>query len=117
MLFENPGFGHHWIKLKLVGVQSNRAGVGARIRIDVVEDGKPRSIYRYVTTGGSFGGNPLRQEIGLRRATRIERLEIFWPTSGQTQHFDDVAVDQALEITEEKEEFRKLPLKTLKLGR
>ncbi|NIS03213.1 MAG: CRTAC1 family protein, partial [Gemmatimonadetes bacterium] len=65
-LFRNPGgFGHHWIKLRLLGTRSNRSAIGARIRVDVTEDGTSRSIYRWVGSGGSFGGNPLRQEIGL----------------------------------------------------
>ncbi|NIV26334.1 MAG: CRTAC1 family protein, partial [Gammaproteobacteria bacterium] len=75
-LYENPGFGHHWIKVKLVGRESNRAAIGARIRVDIVEDGAQRSIFRTVGSGGSFGASPFLQEIGLGRAERIERLEV-----------------------------------------
>ena len=90
-LYENPGFGNRWLKVTLRGVRSNRAGIGARIRVDVVEDGKTRSIYKHVNTGGSFGGNPLlRQEIGLGQATKIKKLEVFWPTSNTTQTFRKV---------------------------
>ncbi len=99
-LFENPGFGNHWITVKLVGRKSNRWGVGARIRADIEESGKKRSVYKWVNSGGSFGANPLRQEIGLGKATRIDTLEIFWPTTGRTQRFHNVAVDQFIEITE-----------------
>ncbi len=106
-LFESPGFENHWIKLKLVGVQSNRAALGARIRLDVA-DGKPRSVYRHVSSGGSFGANPLRQEIGVGRATVIDRLEVTWPVTGRTQTFRRVAVDQTLEITEGRDEPRVL---------
>ena len=35
VLFENPGHGNHWITLLLEGVQSNRAALGTRIRIQV----------------------------------------------------------------------------------
>ncbi|HJO05024.1 MAG TPA: VCBS repeat-containing protein, partial [Acidobacteriota bacterium] len=38
-LYENPSFGNHWITVKLVGTQSNRAAIGARIRLEVEEDG------------------------------------------------------------------------------
>ncbi len=99
-LFENPGFGNHWIKIKLVGGESNRSGIGARIRLDFVDAGSVRSAYRHVGSGGSFGGNPFTQEIGIGRATGIERLEVFWPASGTTQVFEDVAVDQRIEIEE-----------------
>jgi len=34
-LFENPGNGHDWINLRLIGVTSNRAGIGARVSVTV----------------------------------------------------------------------------------
>ncbi|MBI3466107.1 MAG: ASPIC/UnbV domain-containing protein, partial [Planctomycetes bacterium] len=99
-LYQNPGFGNHWITVKLIGVESNRAGVGARIRVDVIEDGRPRTIYKHVNSGGSFGANPLRQMIGLGKATRIERVEILWPATRRTQSSTEVPLDQAIEIVE-----------------
>ena len=56
-------------------------------------------VHRHVTSGSSFGANPLEQTIGLARADRIALLEIHWPTSGTTQVFHDLAVNQAIEIT------------------
>ena len=100
VLFENPGFDAHWIKLRLVGEKSNRFGVGARLRLDIVENGEPRSIHKVVNTGGSFGCNPLRQEIGVGAAQKIAALEIFWPASGTRQVFKDLDVDRAFEIRE-----------------
>ena len=114
-LFENPGFGNHWITVKLVGTKSNRSAIGARIHIQIVEDGKLRSIYRHVNSGGSFGANPLRQSIGLGKASKIEQLVIDWPQTGKRQTFRDIAVDQFVEITEEVEAYRQLPLKKLDL--
>ena len=43
---------------------------------------------------------PCEQTIGLAKATRVDRLEIHWPTSGTTQVFRDIAADQAIEVTE-----------------
>ena len=108
-LFQNPGFGHHWITLKLVGKKSNRSAIGARIRVEIEEEGKKRSVYKWVNSGGSFGANPLRQEIGVGKVTKIDVLEVFWPTSGRTQTFRDLAVDQFIEITEGASEYRELP--------
>jgi hypothetical protein len=105
-LYENPGFGNHWLKVRLIGVQSNRSAIGARIRVDIVEDGARRSVYRHVNSGGTFGANPLRQEVGLGRATGIELLEIYWPTSDTTQRFEDVPLDRIVEITEGSDTFR-----------
>ena len=115
-LYENPGFGNHWIAVKLAGTRSNRAAIGARIRAVVVEGGAERSIYRHVNSGGSFGGNPLRQTIGLGAATKIERLEIFWPASGRTQSFVDVPADQAIRIVEGEGSWTRLELEPLRLA-
>jgi hypothetical protein len=112
-LFENPGFGNHWIALKMVGTKSNRSAIGATIRAEIEEGGKRRSVYKWVNTGGSFGANPLRQQIGLGSAGRIDTLEVYWPTSGSTQKFQDVDADQFIEITEGERSFRKLTWKTL----
>ena len=121
-LYENPGFGNHWITVKLEGVQSNRSAIGARIRADVVNDvedegeGVRRSIYRHVNSGGTFGGNPLRQTIGLGQASRIERLEVFWPATGITQTFADLPVDRVIHIVEGEASYSTLALRTLTLG-
>ena len=116
-LFENPGFGNHWIKVRLVGVRSNRSAIGARIRADITEGGVQRSIYRTVGTGGSFGCNPLRQEIGIGKATKIDVLEISWPTSKTKQTFRDVEADRFVEITEGRDQLRPLELKRIPFHR
>ena len=116
-LYENPGFENHWITIKLVGTRSNRGAIGARIRAEVAEDGIRRSIYKHVNSGGSFGANPLRQTIGLGKAARIEVLEIYWPTSDQTQLFRDVDVDQMIRIVEAEEKYTQIEVKSFKLGR
>ena len=51
-------------------------------------------------SGGSFGANPLRQTIGLGKASTIERLEIYWPTSDTTQTFDGVDTNQMIRVVE-----------------
>jgi tetratricopeptide (TPR) repeat protein len=99
-LYENPGFGNSWIKIKLVGTKSNRSGIGARIRAEITENDRSRNVYKWVNSGGSFGGSPLRQEVGLGKADSIDHLEIYWPTTNQRQSFDDVSVNQLIEITE-----------------
>ncbi len=116
VLYENPGFGNHWLTVKLVGVRSNRSAIGARIRAEVIENGQRHSIYKYVNSGGSFGANPLRQTIGLGRASTIEVLEVFWPTSNLTQTFHNMPADQFIQIVEGEKQYTTLVLKKLKLG-
>ena len=116
VLYENPGFENHWTTIKLVGVRSNRSGIGARLRAEIIEDGTRRSIYRHVNSGGTFGGNPLRQTLGLGKATRIEVLDVFWPTTGLTQTFTDVPVDQVIRIVEGEQSYATVKVKTVTLG-
>ena len=115
-LYENPGHGNHWITLKLSGDRSNRSAIGARIRIDIVEEGQKRSIYKWVGSGGSFGASPLRQNIGLGQATSIERLEVYWPTTDTTQMWSGLPFDQAFGITEGRSQLIELPLRHLPLA-
>ncbi len=116
-LFENPGNGNDWISLHLVGVKTNRAAIGARIKVTVQDEGKPvRSIYRTVSSGGSFGASPLTQHIGLGKSARILHLEIDWPASNSKQIFTDVATDQFLEIKEFAKDYTKLERHPFRLG-
>ena len=100
VLFENPGHGNHWIALLLEGVQSNRAALGARIRIEVATVEGTRNIYTTVGTGASFGGSSLQQEIGLGQATAIEAVEVTWPATGAQQLFTGLEMDQYYSIRE-----------------
>ncbi len=101
VLYENPGFENHWIAVELVGVVTKRAALGARIRVQVSQDGKSRSIYKHVNSGGSFGANSVRRQlVGLGKAERVELLEIFWPTTGRTQSLTEVALDTRVLVKE-----------------
>jgi hypothetical protein len=71
----------------------------------VREDGRRRSIYKHVNSGGSFGANPLEQTIGLGKAESIERLEIQWPTSGITQTFGQVPLGRSIRVREGSDRF------------
>ncbi len=104
VLFENPGFENHWIKIRLRGTRSVRSAVGARLHCVLGEGARKRSIHRVVGTGGSFGANPLEQHIGLGSAQEVRRLEIHWP-SGGTQLFENLPADHLVRITEGQNEF------------
>ena len=112
ILFENPGQTNHWLNLKLAGVKTNRAALEARIKVVTVGD-HPLTIYRHVSSGSSWGANPLEQHIGLGKSDRIAVLEIHWPTSGTTQVFRDLGADQAIQVTEFADKFRVLTRKPI----
>jgi hypothetical protein len=116
-LFENPGNGNDWISVHLSGVKTNRAAIGARIKVTVQDEGQPsRFIFRTVGSGGSFGASPLTQHIGLGKSAHILDLEIDWPVSKTTQHFANVAPNQFLEIKEFAKDSEKLSRPAFHLG-
>ncbi|MGH9511283.1 MAG: FG-GAP-like repeat-containing protein [Terriglobales bacterium] len=115
-LFENPGNGNDWITIKLIGVKSNRAAIGARIKLTVQNGGKQRFIFRTVGSGGSFGASPLQQHIGLGKKARIASVEIWWPASGTRQTFSDVGTNQFLEIKEFEKEYTRIERHRYRLG-
>ena len=107
ILFQNPGQGNRWLSVKLVGRTTNRAAIGARIKV-VTAGSRPLTIHRHVSSGSSFGANPLEQHIGLAHAEKVAVLEVHWPTSRTTQVFHDLAANQAIEVVEQAETYRKV---------
>jgi hypothetical protein len=99
-LFQNPGSTNRWLRLYLEGVRANRAAIGARIHVLLETPAGPRSIHRTLSSGASFGANPLRQEIGIGDATRIVAVEIQWPGSGTRQRLEGLQPNHAYRITE-----------------
>ena len=116
-LFRNPGHGNRFLYLKLVGSASNRAAVGARVKVVLETSEGVQEVHRAVGAVSSFGGSPLRQEIGLGKAQRILKLEVWWPASGTRQEWVDVPLDQLLQVTESESESQVLPLVPVQLGR
>jgi len=114
-LFQNPGHGHHWLKVRLVGNQTNRSAIGAKLRIDLAgaAPGSSRSIHRVIGNNGSFGGNTLVESIGLLDAKFVDRLTVTWPTSKTTQTFSHLTADQAIEITEGVDKYKVVTRKPL----
>jgi enediyne biosynthesis protein E4 len=80
---------NHWIGLKTVGTRSNRDGIGARITVTA---GK-RKMIDEVRSGSSYiSQNDLRVHFGLGSATKVDSVEIRWP-SGLVERFEDLPVD------------------------
>ena len=75
---ENPG---GWVALKLIGKNSNRDAVGARVILTA--DGE--SYLREVNCGNGYAGqSTMRLHFGLGTATKVEAVEIHWP-GGQVE--------------------------------
>ncbi len=87
----------------LIGSDSNRSAIGAKIRMKASVYGKSMWQKREITaqSGGGIGGqNELKTIIGLGDATIIDSIIIDWP-SGHQQVLTNQAVNDCLTITEE----------------
>ena len=96
LLRNDGGNRQHWLSVRTEGTHSNRDGIGARIRViagDLHQVEEVRSGSSYLSQ------NALRVHFGLGTHTRVDRLEIRWP-SGVEQVLENVAVDQFLTIRE-----------------
>ena len=88
--------GPHWAEFQLAGSKSNRAGVGAQLRVTA----GGRTSLRFVDGGNGFAGqSTMRVHFGLAAATIIDSLEVRWP-SGLRQVFDHVPVDRIARLVE-----------------
>jgi enediyne biosynthesis protein E4 len=99
MILRNHGIpGRHWVSFELAGTKSNRAAIGARIKI--VAGGMTQTDE--VHSGGSYlSQNDLRIHFGIAGATKIDSVEIRWP-SGTVDRLKDLAADKFYSVLEEK---------------
>jgi hypothetical protein len=87
---------NHWILLNLVGVKSNRDGLGAKVKITTALGLQ----YNQATTAvGYNSSSDKRVHFGLGSATSLDRIEIAWP-SGIKQVLTNVKADQILTVKE-----------------
>ncbi|MEJ2627404.1 MAG: FG-GAP-like repeat-containing protein, partial [bacterium] len=96
-LFENDGGSNHWLHVKLIGVQTNRDAIGAR----VVAYTNGELQMRQVLGGDSYKMDSLPVEFGLGGNSVVDSLIIYWP-SGIVQREMLVPADTLITITEEK---------------
>lgn len=100
-LFLNPaGFGNNWVAIELVGEQTNKIAIGAKIILNINDNGVNRNIYRVVGDNSSYGTGSLRQTIGLNNATVITSITVFWPVSDNKTVIRNVPVNQFITIWE-----------------
>ncbi|MGB7168756.1 MAG: CRTAC1 family protein [Acidobacteriaceae bacterium] len=98
-----PVLERNWIKIKLVGVKSNRSGIGSRVIVTattVPGASKPLVQMDELRSGGSyFSQNDLRMHYGLEQAKQVDLLEIRW-LSGQVDQLRNLAVNQLYVVEE-----------------
>ncbi|MEO6033646.1 MAG: CRTAC1 family protein, partial [Verrucomicrobiota bacterium] len=90
-LYRNNGNDNHWLKLRLINTLSNRAALGAKVRVRATINGQTFWQMREVLGGdGSPGQNSLHVHVGLGNATNADLVRIEWP-SGTVQELSNVA--------------------------
>ncbi len=96
ILMNRTSNGNHWILLKLVGVKSNRDGIGTKVKITTAQGSQYNEA---TTTVGYNSSSDKRVHFGLGAAATIDSIELTWP-SGIKQVVKNVKADQILTITE-----------------
>lgn len=87
---------NHWIQIQLIGVKSNRDGVGAHVTVvagDLVQMDEVHSGQGYQSHYG------MRLHFGLGKRDRIDRIEVRW-IGGGVDVLENLGVDRVLAITE-----------------
>ena len=93
---QSGGNRNHWIILKLVGVKSNRDGLGTKVKITT----SLGTQYNHATTAVSYNSSSdKRVHFGLGSAGIVNAIELTWP-SGIRQVLKNVKADQVLTVTE-----------------
>jgi hypothetical protein len=94
--FHNRAPGGHFVTLRLEGTVSNRDGIGAIVTVNC---GRRRQVAPRFGGGSYQSASDTRLYFGLGVATRIEAIEVRWP-SGRTDRFRDLAVDRGYLLRE-----------------
>ncbi|MGB6897923.1 MAG: CRTAC1 family protein [Candidatus Acidiferrum sp.] len=103
VLFRNDASGattgaaaNHSLRVKLVGTQSDRDGIGAKVRV-MSPEGTQTEMMR---SGSSYlSASELVLTFGLGQHEKADRVEIVWP-SGQVDRLSNVAAGQTVVVSE-----------------
>ncbi len=87
--------GHHWIKVKLVGVKSNRSAIGARV---YCRYGQRRQAQEVLGQASFYSVNDRRLHFGLGDETAAD-IDVRWPL-GLVESFQALPADHLIVIRE-----------------
>ena len=97
-LFRNEGGSSHSLRIKLVGVKSNRDGIGTLVRVDWGTDKASQTLH----SGSSYlSQSELVLTFGLGEKIKADAIEVNWP-SGQVDKLANVSAGQTITIQEGK---------------
>ncbi|MBX3744051.1 MAG: VCBS repeat-containing protein [Verrucomicrobiae bacterium] len=88
-----------WLRVQLRGVESNRLGIGAVVRVEATIGGRTLRQMRQVGGFDSVGTHELAAHFGMGDAAIADTVRIEWP-SGIVQELHQVALNRVLEVAE-----------------
>ena len=96
LLRNDGGAANGWLRVRLIGTDSNRDALGARLEL---HDGE-RKLVRTVRGSSSYlSQSEATVTFGLGRSGRGDRLDVEWP-SGRRQTFRDLGVRRSVTLVE-----------------
>lgn len=88
---------NHWLSVRLEGVQSNRNGIGAVVRVTSAGGTQSQTVH----SGSSYASaSDLALTFGLGIDDAASKIEVDWP-GGETQTLANVAADQSLVLRQQ----------------
>jgi tetratricopeptide (TPR) repeat protein len=96
-LFRNDGNNNRYLKVKVIGTKSNRAGIGARIKLT---QGKKSQIREIQGGKGTTSQNSIIAHFGLGKDKRLVTIEVNFP-SGIRKILEKIEPNQLVTVQEE----------------
>ena len=88
--------GNRWLAIRLEGTASNRAAVGATVRVTASGHTQARAV---LSQSSYYSHDDLRLHFGLGQAAAADRVEVQWP-GGATTVLEDVKGGEVVKIRE-----------------
>ena len=110
-MYRNNGTDNNWLRVKLIGTESNRNGNGARVKIESGNLKMMREI-----SSGSFRVHPsLTEHFGMADNGEVDNIEVHWP-SGKVDVLHNIPANQVIVMEEgvglvEKRDFKNFTTK------
>jgi hypothetical protein len=96
LLRNDIALGNHWLQVRLRGTPPNTQAVGARVKLTAAGRTQIRDVL--LSTSSAC---PLTACFGLGEATRVDALEVRWPT-GRIERIEGLQADRVVMIEEKK---------------
>jgi hypothetical protein len=96
LLRNDGGNANNSVMIKTVGVKSNRDGIGARVTI---VSGDLTQVDEVHSGGSYISQNDLRLHFGLEKRTKIDSIEVRWP-SGVVDKAANLSANKILTVKE-----------------